>query len=204
MFYKTVIGGTAPIIQHCGISGLDKRSAVSIEIAAITSKKGSNRTIVDEERLVELETIRSLWLDAGGKVTIPASALRAAVEAAARKSKQGPLVREGFMIDSVLEFRYDEANLGSTVEELGRTVSFSVPVVVSGSRIVRTRAKFDEWACAFVAECDDELVDKDQLLRWLSLAGRRIGLGDWRPQKSGHYGRFEVLECEGSEERWSE
>ena len=43
-----------------------------------------------------------------------------------------------------------------------------------------------------VADVDEELVDKAQLTAWLALGGRRIGLGDWRPEKSGFYGRFDV------------
>ena len=45
----------------------------------------------------------------------------------------------------------------------------------------------------FRYEVDDELVDQTQLETWLDIAGRRIGLGDWRPAKSGHFGRFETL-----------
>ena len=43
-------------------------------------------------------------------------------------------------------------------------------------------------------DAEDELVDQPQLESWLAIAGRRIGLGDWRPEKSGDYGRFEVEE----------
>ncbi|MCY4514495.1 MAG: hypothetical protein OXC69_05090 [Candidatus Tectomicrobia bacterium] len=46
----------------------------------------------------------------------------------------------------------------------------------------------------FVLDAEDELVDQPQLESWLAIAGRRIGLGDWRPEKSGDYGRFEVEE----------
>ena len=48
------------------------------------------------------------------------------------------------------------------------------------------------WSCAYTLDCDDELVDKSQLEAWLDIAGRRIGLGDWRPEKSGDYGRYET------------
>lgn len=52
---------------------------------------------------------------------------------------------------------------------------------------------FEEWEARFRIEVDDELVDQEQLEAWLDIGSRRIGLGDWRPEKSGHYGRFEVL-----------
>ena len=68
-----------------------------------------------------------------------------------------------------------------------------MPVVVASQSILRTRAKFDcPWSVVGVADVDEELVDKAQLTAWLALGGRRIGLGDWRPEKSGFYGRFDV------------
>ncbi len=58
---------------------------------------------------------------------------------------------------------------------------------------VECRAKFDcPWSVVGVADVDPELVDRAQLTAWLATGGRRVGLGDWRPEKSGHYGRFNV------------
>ena len=189
MRYRIRIKGLSPLIMHNGAAGLDSRSPANIEKAEIASKRGKNRTEADDARLRELETLTSLWLDEDGAPTVPASALRATIETGARKLKQGPQVREGLIVDRVEAFDYD-ASLGSTFEELCRTVQFTTGVVVQRSRILRTRAKFDEWAATFTVECDDELVDERQLAVWLDIAGWRIGLGDWRPEKSGHYGRF--------------
>ena len=57
---------------------------------------------------------------------------------------------------------------------------------------------FEGWKCTFTVYCDDELVDAIHLEEWLHIAGQRIGLGDWMPAKSGHYGRFEVAEACGT------
>ena len=192
MQYRITIKGISPLIQHNGSAALDTRSAANIEKAAITRKKGSNRTEADEERLRELDCQTSLWLNSDGAPTVPAAALRACIEQAARKLKQGPQVREGLIVASVDDFDYDKS-LGATVDELGKTAQFTVAVVVQRSRVARTRAKFDDWAVTFTLEVDPELVDAEQLDSWLDIAGRRIGLGDWRPTKSGHYGRFETV-----------
>lgn len=193
--YKIRIEGRSSLIMHDGTKGLDTRSPAALEIAAITSKKGRNLTEADEARKRELQCQRSLWLDDAGAPTIPVSALRAMIEDSARKLRHGPQVREGLI---VLEstFEYDSAKLGKTVEELGKSVQFTVPVRVGQSRILSTRARFDKWACEFRVEVDDELVDEGQLEQWLDIGGRRIGIGDWRPSKSGHYGRFETVTIE--------
>ena len=91
-----------------------------------------------------------------------------------------------------MTFTYDSKRYGTTVEAIGKSAQFTVPVVVQRARILRTRAKFDcPWSIVAVIDADDELVDKQKLTAWLDVAGRRIGLCDWRPQKSGTFGRFE-------------
>ena len=192
MRYRVTITGLSPLITHNGAAGLDTRSPANVEKAEIARKKGSNRTATDDERLRELECQTALYLDASGAPTLPEGAIRACIETGARKLKQGPQVREGLVVEGIESFDYDREALGATVEELGKHAQFTVGVVVQRNRILRTRAKFDQWACTFTLDCDDELVDKEQLESWLDIAGRRIGLGDWRPEKSGTYGRFEA------------
>ena len=86
--------GLARIIHHNGAAGLDTRSPVSREIAAIAAKRGGNRTAADDDRLRELEAQRALWLDKSGAPTIPPTAIRAAIrsrspQAQARAASQG-------------------------------------------------------------------------------------------------------------------
>ncbi len=192
MLYRIRIEGISPIIQHSA-SGLDDLQPINQEIKAITSSRGS-RTEAEDARLRQLETIASLWLDANEQPTIPAAAIRSNIEKAARKRREGPQVREGLVVTSTA-FEYDNERYGDTLEELQKSAQFTVPVVVQRNRIMRTRAKFDlPWACVFEIDADDELVSESLLTEWLDIGGRRIGLGDWRPEKSGQYGRFELAE----------
>ena len=196
MQHRITIAGISGIIHHNGAAGLDTRSSISREIAAIAAKRGANRTEADEDRLRELECQRSLWLDESGTLAIPATAIRAVIESGARKRKQGPQVRGGLVVLDTT-FTYDCKMYGTTVEELGKSAQFTVPVVVQRSRILRTRAKFDTpWSCTFEVDVDEELIDQSQLVEWLSIAGRQIGIGDWRPQTSGTFGRFSVEHIE--------
>lgn len=188
--------------MHNGAAGLDARSPQNLEKAEITRKRGSNRTETDDARLRELETETSLWLDAGGAPTIPAAAVRSCIETAARKLKQGPLVREGLIVDGILSFDYDRERYGVTMEQLSKTTQFTTGVKVGSARVLRTRARFElPWSLVFSLDCDDELVDREKLGTWLDIAGRRIGLGDWRPEKSGAHGRFETASIEEFQDR---
>ena len=196
MQYRFRISGISPLLMHNGAAGLDTRSPLSREIAAITAKRGGNRTESEDERLRELECRRSLWLDEGGAPAIPETAVGAATEAGAKKRRQGPQVRGGLMVLETV-FEYDREKYGTTQQEIGRSAQFTVPVVVKGNRIARTRARFDTpWSCTVTVDVDGELIDREQLLEWLEIAGRQVGLGDWRPEKSGAFGRFNVASFE--------
>ena len=191
MLYRVSIRGTSPIIHHSG-AGLDPTTPANREKSEITRKRGSNRTDADDARLRELECQSALWLDFSKRPTIPAAAIRANIEKAARKLKQGAQVREGLVVSNT-SFQYDEERYGTSLDELGRTSQFTTGVVVSRSRILRTRARFDlPWSCDFDVDADDELVDQSQLGNWLAIGGSRLGLGDWRPEHSGEHGRFEI------------
>ena len=194
MEYRVKIRSQSPIIMHNGTAGLDTRSPEKQELMRLNSKKARDRTIEDAERMAQLECRLALWLDERtGKPTIPPDAIRTCTEQAAKRLKQGALVREGFLVLGTA-FSYDEAKCGSTVEEISDKAQFTKMVVVRGNRVPRTRAKFDEWECEFTVEVDPEQVTAPLLHGWYTLAGRRIGLGDWRPSKSGWYGRFELVE----------
>ena len=104
------------------------------------------------------------------------------------------MVREGLVVTRS-QFVWDVGRYGATLDELSISTQYTVPVVVQRNRILRTRSKFDcPWTCEFDLDCDDELVSQQFLAQWLDIAGRRIGLGDWRPEKSGEFGRFATKE----------
>ena len=185
MRYKIDIQGLTPVIQHNG--DIARTSPFNVEKETIIRKKAAQRTEDDEERLRELETLLSMYVEKD-QVTMPIGAFRKALETAARKLKQGTQVREGMIVESVA-FTHEHAHLGD-VMEIARAAMFSAPVFVQGKRIERVRAKFDDWSAVVVVDCDESLIDQFQLETWVGIAGKRIGVGDWRPEKSGTYGRF--------------
>jgi hypothetical protein len=195
MQFRITIVGNSPIIMHDVNGTMDTTSEANREKSAITSKRGG-RTESEEARLRELETLTSLWFTFRNEFGIPERALRSMVEASARTRKQGAEVRQGLRVVQS-DFHYDQDRYGVTPEELSKTAQFTVPVRVQRNTINRTRAKIDPpWSCVFVVDVAEELVDRSRLTNWLEVAGRRIGIGDWRPATSGSYGTFDLVEIE--------
>ena len=185
MQYRITIQGETPLITHDVIAGLDVTSDANAEKSVLARKRAATRTESDEARIRELDCYVSIWTTESGEIGVPRRALRAMLEASAKTLRQGSQVRQGLQV-LASAFQYDKARYGSTREELARSSQFTVPVRVQQSTINRTRAKFDPpWSCEFVVNVVDDLVDQGQLTAWLDIGGSRIGIGDWRPSKSG-------------------
>lgn len=71
----------------------------------------------------------------------------------------------------------------------------SRPVTIPSTkgRIMRHRPRWDTWRAAFSLEIDETVLPVDLVHQLLEEGGRRIGIGDYRPEKGGPFGRFEIL-----------
>lgn len=74
----------------------------------------------------------------------------------------------------------------------------SRPVVIPSTkgRIMRHRPRFDTWGMKFSLEIDDETLPVDTVHLLLEEGGRKLGIGDFRPEKGGPFGRFAVVKWE--------
>jgi hypothetical protein len=68
----------------------------------------------------------------------------------------------------------------------------SRPVVIQRARVMRHRARLEAWSVKTTIEIDEEIIPVDHVHQILNDAGRRAGMGDFRPQKGGPFGRFLV------------
>jgi hypothetical protein len=80
-----------------------------------------------------------------------------------------------------------------------KTQSFEIdirPVVVPATkgRVVRKRPVFKNWVLRFNVEFDEDEISAATIKELLEYAGRRVGIGDFRPEKGGSFGRFMVSE----------
>lgn len=70
----------------------------------------------------------------------------------------------------------------------------AVVIPATKGRILCHRPMFDDWALTFTAELDTNVVSEKLFRELVDAAGKRIGLGAYRPARKGPYGRFVVTE----------
>lgn len=59
------------------------------------------------------------------------------------------------------------------------------------------RPRIPHWELSFSVKFDEKRgVDESTLVKLVELAGRQVGLGDWRPAKRGRFGRFVITKME--------
>lgn len=68
----------------------------------------------------------------------------------------------------------------------------SVVIPKTRGRIVVHRPRLDEWTLKFHLIVDDSMFDEKIIRMIIDDAGKKIGLGDYRPDRKGPFGKFVV------------
>lgn len=61
-----------------------------------------------------------------------------------------------------------------------------------GTADIRHRGEFQTWRVTLLVSYNASAITPEQIVNLLNLAGFGIGVGEWRPEKDGSYGRFHV------------
>jgi hypothetical protein len=61
---------------------------------------------------------------------------------------------------------------------------------------LRYRPEYQGWSAVLSFRYRRDMITADQLVALLQNAGFSVGLGEWRPQKDGQFGTFEVAKVE--------
>lgn len=72
----------------------------------------------------------------------------------------------------------------------------AVRIPATGGRILAHRPMFDDWALEFTVDLDTDIMGEKLFRAIVDDAGKRVGLGDFRPATKGPYGRYVVTNWE--------
>lgn len=169
------IKGMSPLIQHRFV--VDGADSPSKKRTGVPNWK-------DEGEL-------ALYRSPEGEIYQPASHLERSLQEAGKTIKiQGKRgATYGKFIGSAVEV-YPEA----IPHIIDKYEIDARPVVVQRARIIRYRPIFNEWELAFTIRINDDQLPVEVIKQALDHAGLYVGIGDYRPQKGGKYGKFMVTE----------
>jgi len=177
--------GIAPLLMHADtlanpLHPLKKR------MAEITKKK--KKTDEDIEAIAQIEWRASLYYDPDTGIHMPAVNLERMICDAAKLQKRGQDVKRGItVIDDMPAIRYEGPREPDALyRHQGGAFVDTRSVRNQQSKVMRTRAIFRSWALEFDASVDNEVLNDDELKSFITVAGRLVGLGDFRPR----FGKF--------------
>lgn len=181
------IEGVSPLLMH--------RFAENEEVQAATRK------IQIKERDPREEATKAAYIAPDGTLYFPTSAIARMLREAggghkqrgSRKSLKYVVPAAVFLPDEMMSL-LDEAGAKATHFEVD---SRPVTIPATKGRIMRHRPRLNSWKATFHLEIDDDVLETSIIKQLLDEAGRKIGLGDFRPEKGGPFGRFQVT-------KWSE
>lgn len=136
---------------------------------------------------------KTAYIDDNGILYYPMQNVFAAMIEAGRFHKLGKskistlktsLVPAGLSIKEVISsFNTDNFEVDSR----------SVVIPATGGRVMRHRARLDEWQLSFTLIIDEEIFDERIARILIDDAGKKVGIGDFRPSKRGLFGKFTVV-----------
>lgn len=138
----------------------------------------------------EKEALKKLYVDSEGTIYQPATHIERALIEAGKKIRvkgQGKATYSklfGSMV-SVEEFELKHLK---TDYEIYKAL---VVIPSTKGRVMRYRPMFKDWEFEFHIIADEE-IDGAVIKEALEIAGKYVGIGDWRPEKKGKYGKFQV------------
>jgi hypothetical protein len=171
------IRGTTPLIQHCW----SEKGLKSMRMTAAERKK-----IPKVAREPEEEGNAAAYRCADGQYGVPAMAVKSSMIEAAHKDVTG---LPKTTVRKALRFR--EAGVIPMVCS-DPFIREDIVRVGMGGTDLRYRPQFDDWSVRLTFAFDSDLLNADDVISLVNRAGFSVGIGEWRPEKDGEYGTFEV------------
>lgn len=176
---KVKIKGTSPLIFH-------KWSEKAIKM--IEDKQQKKATKGRETRNPEEEYEASFYYDSKKRIALPARNIKQAIVGSARflNGISMTILRGSVFVVG------DDADGFIPVDYKVKRMRTDMVTVGMGSADVRYRGELDGWSMEFLVKFDLDILSPEQVLNLLQRAGFSQGLGEWRPEKNGSNGTFEV------------
>lgn len=169
------IVGTSPLITHKWSEKAKKE---------MRDKHMGHATLKKEPKDPDADFNAARYLDAKGRDCVPGLAFKnAAVEAGVMVNVFKTTLRKAFFVtDELIPLTFK-----------GRPVMREDMVRNSnGQPDIRYRPMYEEWSCKVKVQFNPRMITAEQLVNLFNNAGASVGICEWRPEKDGIFGRFQV------------
>jgi hypothetical protein len=186
---NVTIEGTTPLLMN-----------KFTDAAAVALAAGTSAVMAGNKGTPREQAEKRLYVDESGVLHVPGTNIfRAIIDAgvfhkagrAKITTQKSSLVPAAVaLVELVCPIRVDGGEPKWEVD------SRSVVIPSTGGRVMAHRPRLDRWAISFTLEIDTGMFSTSLVRQLVDDAGKRIGLGDFRPARKGPFGRFVVVKWE--------
>lgn len=198
------IKGTSPLIYH----KWDEKAKQMI------LDKQMKKVVKKEARDPEAEYLNSFYYDSEGNIAFPARNIKQAIVGSARflngvamtvlrgtvftvGDKDGfiPILINGKKVkpSTLVQEVVNDHIAGMDEKNNSIKMRRDMVTVGMGGTDIRFRGQVEDWEMEFLIKFDADVLSPEQVLNLLQRAGFSQGLGEWRAEKNGESGAFEVV-----------
>ena len=181
--------GNSPILMHSDRMA-NPLDPIKKRLAPYTAKR--KKTDDDHEAIARIEWEAGMYFKEDIGPFLPGRMIKAALIQSAKKTKDGPKIKSGVVVTT--EEAPLEYNGPRDLEKMWKSAKFvdMRSVVVQRARLMRCRPRFLDWSATVDITFDGAVIDRADLVRIADTAGELVGIGDYRPENGGDFGRFSV------------
>lgn len=167
------------------------------DAAAVAIENGTSQVLVGDKKTPRAQAEAALYADSNGKPIFPGpNIFRAIIDAGVfhkvGKSKvttmKSSLVPAGITVKEI-ECPIVNPDGGAPKWEVD---SRSIVVQITMRKMAH-RPRFDRWRLKFTLDVDDTMFSEGVVRLLIDDAGKKIGLGAFRPSRKGPFGKFVVV-----------
>jgi hypothetical protein len=173
--YKVEIKGITPLLQN-------KPEQFGFDVQWVEKKASTD---------YEKEALQKMYVDAKGRVYQPSTHIERTLIDAGKKVKMKGQGKATYskVFGSMVSVEEGEILHDNDNYEIYKSL---VVIPSTKGRVMRYRPMFRDWKLSFHLLVEEE-IPAEVVKEALEIAGKYGGLGDWRPEKKGKFGKFQVV-----------
>lgn len=195
---------TTAKIRIVGLSDLIVKQLSEKTMDCLVNKQSKGSPRVKAARDPEQDFLDSLYVmpgnkkagEKGARYGFPASGIKKSVQTAAgRFLKDGTTLNGMIVAGSLFVIPTEPGSdlvqiIHSASDPYKRSDQGRNPN--SGGAVVIHRGAFSKWSMEFLVRYNESVLSIEQVATLFMWAGFSVGIGEWRPEKGGTYGQYEV------------
>ena len=165
----------------------------------LAASAGSRSSIANDSNPARDEAAKSLYLDEQGRSIMPGPNIFRSLIDAGKFHKVGR-TKVTTLKSSLVAAAASIEEFVVPIESAGdwKVDTRPVRIPATGGRILRHRPCYDDWRLRFTLNLDVAVISEKLMREIMDDAGNKIGLGDFRPDCKGPFGKFAVTRWEAS------